>query len=190
MTIARASSDKARRTSSATGARLPTRRSITPAGDTNVTYGGSQAYTITPATGYHVATVLVDGVSVGAVASHTFTNVTASHTISATFAIDVFTVTASAGPNGTVTPAGATSVNYGGSQAYVVTPSATYHVVDVLVDGVSVGAVQSHSFTNVTANHTISATFAINTFTLTASAGLHGSITPSGALVVNHYQCQ
>jgi hypothetical protein len=53
---------------------------------TPVNYGATQAYTITPATGYHVADVLVDGVSAGAVTSYNFTNVTANHTISASFA--------------------------------------------------------------------------------------------------------
>ena len=43
---------------------------------------------MTPATGYHVADVLVDGASVGAVITYTFTNVTADATISVTFAAD------------------------------------------------------------------------------------------------------
>jgi hypothetical protein len=160
--------------------------SISPLGATSVNYAGSQGYTITPATGYHVADVLVDGSSVGAVTSYSFTNVTANHTISATFAIDTFTITASSGANGSVTPAGATTVNYGGSQGYTITPATGYHVVDVLVDGGSVGAVTSYSFTNVTANHTISATFAIDTFTITASSGANGSVTPAGVTTVNY----
>src|SRR5512137_816992 len=101
---------------------------VTPAGVTNVNYNGGQSYTITPSTGYHVADVLVDGVSVGAVTSHTFSNVTANHTIDASFAIDAFTITASAGANGTVTPAGVTNVNYDGSQSYAITPATGYHV--------------------------------------------------------------
>jgi hypothetical protein len=52
----------------------------------SVSYGSSQAFTITPATGYSVAAVTVDGTSVGAVTSYTFSNVTANHTIAATFA--------------------------------------------------------------------------------------------------------
>ena len=63
------------------------------------------------------------------------------------------------------------AVNYGADQAFTITPDARYHVADVLVDGVSVGAVTSYTFTNVTANHTIAATFAIDTYTITASAG-------------------
>ena len=159
---------------------------ITPSGSVSVNYGANQSFTITPSATYHVADVLVDGVSVGAVTSYTFTNVIANHTISATFAIDTRTITATAGPNGTITPSGSVSVNYGANQSFTITPSATYHVADVLVDGVSVGAVTSYTFTNVIANHTISATFAIDTRTITATAGPNGTITPSGSVSVNY----
>ena len=71
-------------------------------------------------------------------------------------------------------------VNYGANQTFSHHPGGHYHVADVLVDGVSVGAVTSYTFTNVTANHTIAASFAIDTFTITASAGANGSISPSG----------
>ena len=48
-------------------------------------------------------------------ARYTFTNVTADHTIAATFAIDTFTITASAGANGSISPSGVQTVNYGAS---------------------------------------------------------------------------
>lgn len=50
-----------------------------------------------------------------------------------------------------------------------ITPDPCYNIADVLVDGSSVGAVTSYTFNNVTANYTITATFAIGTFTITAS---------------------
>src|SRR5207249_10196325 len=92
----------------------------------------------------------------------------------------------SAGPNGSIAPNGATVVNYGGSQAYTITADPNYHVADVLVDGVSIGAVTNHTFSSVSANHTIAASFTLNTFTITASAGGNGSIAPNGATVVNY----
>ena len=67
-----------------------------------------------------------------------------------------YSITATAGANGTVSPSGATTVNSGAGQAYSITPAAGYHVASVLVDGVSAGAVTSYTFSNVTANHTIS----------------------------------
>src|SRR4030095_7573654 len=145
-----------------------------------------QSFSITPAAHYHVADVLVDGSSVGAVSSYTFSAVSANHTIAASFAIDTYTITASAGANGSISPNGAVSVNYGSDQSFSITPAAHYHVADVLVDGSSVGAVSSYTFTNVTANHTIAASFAIDTYTITASAGANGSISPNGAVSVNY----
>src|SRR5205085_1732125 len=136
--------------------------SITPATG-SVNCGSNATYTITPNACYSIADVIVDGVSQGAVGTYTFTNVTANHTISATFANNAtFTITSGAGANGSISPNGATVVNSGANQSYNITPDACYHVLDVLVDGVSVGAVTTYTFTNVTANHIISATFALN----------------------------
>jgi len=159
---------------------------ISPSGAVSVNWNASQSFTITPAAHYHVADVLVDGSSVGAVTNYTFNNVVANHTISASFAIDTYTITASAGANGTISPSGAVSVNWNASQSFTITPAAHYHVADVLVDGGSVGAVTSYTFNNVVANHTISATFAINTYTLTYTAGVHGSISGTSPQTVNY----
>lgn len=159
--------------------------SISPSGITSVACGNNQTYTITPNSCYNVADVLVDGVSVGAVTSYTFNNVTTVHTISVSFVVKSFGVNASAGANGTVTPAGTTSVNCGNNQTYTIAPASCYHVLDVLVDGVSVGAVTSYTFTNVQAAHTISATFALNSSSnIVASAGANGGISPSGTTAV------
>lgn len=62
--------------------------SINPAGKVSVPKGGNQTFAITPDNGYHIADVLVDGASVGAVKEYTFENVTEGHTIAVTFAKD------------------------------------------------------------------------------------------------------
>ena len=159
--------------------------SISPDGAVVVNCGADQSFTIAPDPCYDVADVLVDGVSVGPVTSYTFTNVQAAHTIAATFVLKTFTITASAGTGGSITPNGAVVVNCGADQSFTITPDPCYDVADVLVDGVSVGPVTSYTFTNVQADHTIAATFVLKTFTITASAGTGGSISPDGAVVVN-----
>jgi len=152
---------------------------IVPGTAQTVNHGGGASFTIGANTGYHIADVRVDGTSVGAVASYTFTNVTANHTISATFALDTFTITPTAGAGGALSPGAVQTVDYGTDSAtFTVTPDPNYHVVDVLVDGASVGPVTNYKFTNVTANHTIEASFAIDTFTIVPTAGANGSITP------------
>ncbi|HOZ79061.1 MAG TPA: hypothetical protein PLY34_13790, partial [Ferruginibacter sp.] len=154
---------------------------ITPAGSIAVNCGGSQTYNITPNAGYYIADVLVDGISVGAVSVYTFNNVTSVHTISAVFNIIVYTINAGAGANGSITPAGSIQVNAGSSQSFAITPASCYLVSDVLVDGVSVGAVSSYTFSNLSAPHTISASFTQSSYVVTATAGANGNITPAGA---------
>src|SRR5438445_2148032 len=138
-----------------------------------------------PALHYHVLDVKVDGVSQGAIAGYTFSDVIADHTIEATFAITTHTIAASAGDNGSISPAGAVVVNDGDSQSFTITPAAHYHVLDVKVDGVSQGAIAGYTFSDVIADHTIEATIALATTTIAASAGSNGSITPAGSMTVN-----
>ncbi|MGD0795882.1 MAG: hypothetical protein ABR958_09955 [Dehalococcoidales bacterium] len=159
---------------------------ISPSGDISVSYGGSQTFIITPNAGYRIVDVVVDGASVGALSSYTFTNVTVSHTITTSFAINTFTVTATAGANGLISPSGAIAVNYGTSQTFTITPNTGYHITGITVDGASVGVVNSYTFNNVTVAHTITANFAINTYTITATSGTNGSVSPSGAVTVNY----
>lgn len=71
-----------------------------------------------------------------------------------------FTINATAGANGTISPQGTVTVTAGAGQTFTITPASGYTVSDVKVDGVSVGAVTSYPFINVTASHTISASFA------------------------------
>lgn len=70
-----------------------------------------------------------------------------------------FTITASAGQGGSITPSGAVSVEKGGSQTFTIKPSDNYEIEDVEVDGVSKGAVETYTISNVSENHTIAATF-------------------------------
>jgi len=156
---------------------------VTP-GTVTVNYGVSQTFNILADTGYHVVDVKVDGASQGAISSYSFTNVSAPHTIGATFAVNTYTLTVTHSSGGTVTP-GTVTVNYGVSQTFNILADTGYHVVDVKVDSASQGVISSYSFTNVTAPHTIDATFAINTFTLTVTHSSGGTVTP-GTVTVNY----
>lgn len=70
-----------------------------------------------------------------------------------------YTIKASAGANGSISPAGWCSVVENGSQTFTFTPDKGYTVAKVLVDGKSVGAVKSYTFKNVTKDHTIEVIF-------------------------------
>ena len=74
-----------------------------------------------------------------------------------------YTIAATAGEGGSITPNGDVSVKEGASQTFAITADNGYEIADVLVDGSSVGAVESYTFSDVKANHTISASFSKTT---------------------------
>ena len=70
-----------------------------------------------------------------------------------------YTITASAGKGGSISPDGTIKVSRGDNKTFTITAGNGYIIADVLVDGVSVGAVSSYTFEKVSKNHTISVTF-------------------------------
>jgi hypothetical protein len=156
---------------------------ITP-GTGSFAFGTTPTFNIIPAAGYGIADVTVDGASVGAVNAYTFPALTADHTIAATFAAYQYTINATAGNGGTITPAGNTTLAYNGTQAYTISANAGYHVSDVFVDGASVGAVTTYTFSNVTENHIIYAAFEANEYTVAVNQPANGSITPGTTTVL------
>ncbi len=93
-------------------------------------YGSDQPFTITPETGYHVETLTVDAAAVTPATSYTFKNVTAAHTISAAFAINTYTLTYTAGANGSILGTTPQTVDYGAlGTAVTAVPATGYHFV-------------------------------------------------------------
>ena len=164
--------------------------SISPSGSVSVAGGQNATFTITPAANNAISGVTVDGTSVGAVSSYTFTGVTANHTITATFAPAKYTISASVQGSGSISPSGSVSVAGGQNATFTITPAANNAISGVTVDGTSVGAVSSYTFTGVTANHTIIATFAPAAYTISASIQGSGSISPSGSVNLSSGQNQ
>ncbi len=70
-----------------------------------------------------------------------------------------YSITASANEGGTITPVGVTEVSYSRNQQYSITAEEGYVLEAVLVDGVDVGVVETYTFTDVDAPHTIHAVF-------------------------------
>ena len=73
---------------------------------------------------------------------------------------DYYTISATAGEGGSISPSGNISVREGLDKTFTITPDGGYVISDVRVDGVSVGAVSSYTFDNVQKRHTIEAFFA------------------------------
>ena len=142
----------------------------------SVDHGATASLTVTPAANHHIDTVTGCG---GNLVGNTYTTapVTADCSVSATFAIDTHVVTANAGANGSITPL-SQSVEHGAVAMLTVTPAANHHIDSVTGCG---GSLVGNTYTTgpVTANCSVSATFAIDTHTVTGSAGANGSIAPA-----------
>jgi hypothetical protein len=164
--------------------------SISPSGEVSVTEGSGKTFIIEPDENYEVADVKVNGGSMGVVSHFTFTDVDADQTIAVTFrevAVPVYTITASAGMHGQISPLGEIKVEKGAGQSFTITPNVGYKVLDVKVDSVSQGILANYEFTDVAGNHTIEATFISDStpiHTITALAGKGGVISPSGEVQV------
>ena len=68
-------------------------------------------------------------------------------------------ISASAGENGEISPSGEVNVWAGQDASFSITASEGYIISDVLVDGVPVGAVSNYTFSNISADHSIQASF-------------------------------
>ena len=73
--------------------------------------------------------------------------------------VNTFKIMASAGAGGTINPSGVVTVGQGESQTFSITPDDGYVVTDVIVDGASVGAAAGYTFSNVSSEHSIEASF-------------------------------
>ncbi len=90
-------------------------------------------------------------------------NYTKEFTITVTAApVTTYSISATAGTGGSISPSGSVTVNKGTSQIFTITPYSNYSITDVAVDNVSQGKITSYTFSNVTENHTVSATFSYN----------------------------
>ena len=149
---------------------------------TGVPNTGTYNWTVTslPTTTARVRVRAYDsGSNVGSDSSHTNVSFTG------------WTVAASAGANGTVSPAGTVGVGDGATPSYTIAPASGYEVADVLVNGVSVGAVTNYTFAAIHANQTLAASFALATYPLNVTINGSGSVTknpdlaeyPAGASV-------
>ena len=70
-----------------------------------------------------------------------------------------YTIKATAGTGGSISPSGNVSVREGRDQTFTITPDKGYAVANVKIDGKSIGAVKSYTFENVRRTHTIEVIF-------------------------------
>jgi 5-hydroxyisourate hydrolase-like protein (transthyretin family) len=136
--------------------------------------GSGTEVTAVPNAGYHFVKWSDDVMT----ASRTDTDVTADLAVTAVFALDTYTITATAGAGGTISPPVTSSSSTGRTSPSLVTPDAGYEVDAVMVDDEPAALDgDTYTFVNVTADHTIHVTFALKTsYTLTYTAGTGGTV--------------
>jgi len=109
-----------------------------------------------------------------------------NRSVTANFTINTYTIVATAGPGGVIEPEGQIKVNHGDDKELIITPDTGYEIADVVVDGVSVGAVSNYTFYNVISDHTIDASFSLLEYTIAVSASPLEGGTVSGGGVYKH----
>ena len=175
---------------------------VSPMGTTAQVHGSIVTVTASPDEGSVIDEVLVDGVSVGSTnsidvlmdADHSvhvvFREVTGSDIpITVTVDVDVDVVMTTLGSFydwGDVEPHGTVYVEPGGSLTITVSLNPGFEVEDFTIDGVSDGSKLEHVLTDIRepVHIGISIFGYVNGYTVTASAGSGGSITPSGESIV------
>jgi len=141
-------------------------------------------FTAAANTGYTVDKWKVDGADVQTGGTtYTLSAITATHTVSVNFKILTYTVTGTAGANGSISPTSAV-VNYNGSQLFTAIANTGCTVDKWKVDGADVQTGgTTYTLSSITATHTVSVSFKILTYTVTGTAGANGSINPLSAVV-------
>ncbi|MFY0626747.1 MAG: T9SS type A sorting domain-containing protein [Reichenbachiella sp.] len=134
-------------------------KSASEPGTHQVAEGSHKSYIFTPDPGYRVQHLIVDNSSIGSKTTYTFSDVSANHKIEVVFEEILYSVVATAGINGQISPDGTSSVKEGDDMTYSIIPDEGYLISDVLVNNISVGVVDSYTFENVTENQFIAAYF-------------------------------
>ena len=157
--------------------------SISP-GSRSVQSGQTTTFTVTPDTAYSIASVT--GCN-GSLSGNTYTTgaVTSACSVQASFSLNSYSVTASAGEGGSISPGSAT-VSHGATTSFTVTPQSGYSIANVT--GCN-GSLSGNTYTTgvITSTCSVSASFSQNSYTISAIGTAGGQITP-GSLSVLHGQ--
>ncbi|WP_127022415.1 DUF1566 domain-containing protein [Rheinheimera mangrovi] len=153
--------------------------SISPRSRT-VQSGQTTSFTVTPYTGYGIGSVT--GCN-GSLSGTTYTTgtINAVCSVQASFTLNSYSVTATSGEGGSISPA-SQSVTYGGTTTFTLTPETGYSISSVTGCG---GSLNGNIYTTgvITANCEINASFELNSFKVTTQISAGGSITPENPLV-------
>jgi hypothetical protein len=165
---------------------------ITPSGTIIVPSNSFQQFQIKPDPGYRFDKLLVNGIVQSLPEDqllYTLSDITQNYTLNALFDLDQYTIDASSGDFGSISPTGSLIFEGHESCTYYFYADEGYEVDRVIVDGTIVGQIPSYTFKSIVADHVIRVEF-IAMPEITAEAGENGQIEPQGVISVhnNDYQ--
>ena len=167
--------------------------SITPSGTNTYNYGTQVRYNYAPINnGYVLDSLLIDGVLQinPDTASYTFNSLDTNHIIQIVFNLKAaikYAIQISKTEGVTVTPSTDQQVSYGGNLRVTWVGNTGFILDSIFVNGVyNRDSINGYTFTNVRGVQSIYIKYKIQTFTITSTVGLHGTISPFGISVVNY----
>lgn len=138
--------------------------------------------------GYSLASLLINGEEKSGLLVEgrlVLKEVKEEYVVEATFTIKTYEITIESLGHGTVTP-GSAQIEHGSGYATTFIPQEEFEVADVLVDGISIGAVNEYAFDNVKSDHTIKVIFEKKKYVIQATCGQNGMISAVGDTTVLH----
>jgi len=141
-----------------------------------IEHGETGHFTVIPSTGYHIDSITgCDGSLSGD--RYTTGSITANCTVNATFTINRYPVSTNSNTGGTVSPA-ESNVTHGDYTSFIITADTGYHIDSVTGCG---GSLTGNRYTTapITGECTVNAAFRLNTYTVSATAGPGGTVTPT-----------
>ncbi len=154
---------------------------IYPDNKLKVTYKDTVVYKMFPNVGYKVDRILVDNRKVSTnTDKYTFTKVLNNHTIQPVFVLDTFEIFVSNNGGGIVfSSSGKNIMTYNDVVTYEIIPNLGFKIKDVLIDNVSMGAINSYTFKKVLKNYTFRVLFEVSKFEITSLISKGGKIIPT-----------
>ena len=159
---------------------------ISPHGIINVNYGTTPRYIFTPNTGYQIDSIIINNIKVSNENSITLDSVKSNQTIQVVFKIQTFTISATAGSGGSISPQGVTRVVYGSTPSYSISPNIGFIIDSITLNGNKIPNINNILLDSVKANQILSVTFKLQTFTISSSAGIGGTISFAGDSILNY----
>jgi hypothetical protein len=162
-------------------------------GAMDICSGNNPEFDFVPDAGWEIEAVYIDGVlNMIATGGHfMFINLLQNHTIKVVFKLKEFTINATAGTHGSITPSGSITVAYGSTPHFAFIPAQGYEVDEVFVDNVSIpsaAAAGYYDFPPINANHSIYVTFKYTTLYIYSHSSGCSSIEPEGQIPVTYNQ--